>query len=294
MLKTYLLKTLMVCLMFNPVWVQSEELDTLLWKVSGDDWHHDSYLYGTMHITCGKTGVDKAKVQQAIDLTDQLYLEIDESNDENFETMMKIIDDDLKIKDIDDSIKRQQLLALSAKHLQMNGEILKETGLFMLFSMISMQSIAQCKDVQSVENQLMANYNQQSKPIKGLETMDQQYQALKKSGLIDLDAVLFFLNTFEESLPYSVQLTELYGQEKLSNLYALMTTPSEVMLQQHIDGLVTHLLGNRNRNWVPIIAQEAKQKATFFAVGAGHLLGENGVIQLLRRQGYQVEAVVDG
>jgi len=34
-----------------------------------------------------------------------------------------------------------------------------------------------------------------------------------------------------------------------------------------------------------------EQRPVFFAVGAGHLLGENGIIQLLRNAGYRVEAV---
>ena len=34
-----------------------------------------------------------------------------------------------------------------------------------------------------------------------------------------------------------------------------------------------------------------KDKPTFFGVGAGHLAGEEGVIKLLRKQGFKVEAV---
>jgi uncharacterized protein YbaP (TraB family) len=34
-----------------------------------------------------------------------------------------------------------------------------------------------------------------------------------------------------------------------------------------------------------------KQQASFVAVGAGHLAGEQGVLNLLEKQGYQVEAV---
>jgi hypothetical protein len=32
-------------------------------------------------------------------------------------------------------------------------------------------------------------------------------------------------------------------------------------------------------------------KATFFAVGAGHLPGEKGVLQLLKNAGYMIEGV---
>jgi uncharacterized protein YbaP (TraB family) len=51
------------------------------------------------------------------------------------------------------------------------------------------------------------------------------------------------------------------------------------------------LLDNRNQNWIPKIEKVAKEKPTLFAVGAAHLPGENGVIALLRKKGYTVEAV---
>jgi uncharacterized protein YbaP (TraB family) len=53
------------------------------------------------------------------------------------------------------------------------------------------------------------------------------------------------------------------------------------------------LLDNRNKNWIPKIKAYAKEQPTFFGVGAGHLAGENGVINLLRKSGYKVSAVLD-
>src|SRR5574343_117414 len=51
------------------------------------------------------------------------------------------------------------------------------------------------------------------------------------------------------------------------------------------------LLNNRNKNWIPIISETASKIPTFFGVGAGHLAGEEGVIKLLRKEGFIVEPV---
>ncbi len=51
------------------------------------------------------------------------------------------------------------------------------------------------------------------------------------------------------------------------------------------------LIVQRNKNWIPVIEETTKLKPTFFAVGAAHLAGEEGVIKLLRKKGYKVEAV---
>jgi uncharacterized protein YbaP (TraB family) len=34
-----------------------------------------------------------------------------------------------------------------------------------------------------------------------------------------------------------------------------------------------------------------KNSSTFFAVGAGHLAGSQGVLELLRKQGYKVKGI---
>jgi uncharacterized protein YbaP (TraB family) len=47
-------------------------------------------------------------------------------------------------------------------------------------------------------------------------------------------------------------------------------------------------LDERNKKWIERMEERMEQKPVFFAVGAGHLLGENGLIQLLRNSGYTV------
>lgn len=50
------------------------------------------------------------------------------------------------------------------------------------------------------------------------------------------------------------------------------------------------ILDDRNRNWIPKIEKMLKEKRTFFiTVGAAHLVGRNGVPNLLRQAGYRVD-----
>ena len=51
------------------------------------------------------------------------------------------------------------------------------------------------------------------------------------------------------------------------------------------------LIYARNDNWMKQMPEIMKQKSTLFAVGAGHLPGERGVLALLRKAGYTVEGV---
>jgi uncharacterized protein len=48
------------------------------------------------------------------------------------------------------------------------------------------------------------------------------------------------------------------------------------------------LLKNRNKNWVKQLKQIMENKSVFVAVGAGHLVGNDGLISLLKKAGYNV------
>ena len=49
------------------------------------------------------------------------------------------------------------------------------------------------------------------------------------------------------------------------------------------------LLNNRNKKWVKELDTIMKKESVFVAVGAGHLVGEQGLINLLKKQGYTVK-----
>ena len=46
------------------------------------------------------------------------------------------------------------------------------------------------------------------------------------------------------------------------------------------------LLVGRNKNWITVMQKMMTNQITFFAVGAGHLGGNNGVVNLLKAEGY--------
>ena len=80
-------------------------------------------------------------------------------------------------------------------------------------------------------------------------------------------------------------MVALYLSQDLESLHQLMAESPEMMNSQEL------LLDSRNRNWIPVMESAMKSNSTFFAVGAGHLSGGQGVLELLRKNGYSVTAV---
>ena len=81
-------------------------------------------------------------------------------------------------------------------------------------------------------------------------------------------------------------MLDLYRKKDLDSLNKMIN------LDDSISDYEDLLLNNRNKKWIPEIIQQAKLEPTFFAVGAGHLAGEKGVINLLIKQGYTVSPVI--
>jgi len=79
----------------------------------------------------------------------------------------------------------------------------------------------------------------------------------------------------------------IYRSQDLEKL--MEATTADPAMGNHLDVL----LYNRNRNWIPVIEDYLKSEVIFIAVGAGHLPGEYGVVNLLREQGYVLKPLRD-
>jgi hypothetical protein len=134
----------------------------------------------------------------------------------------------------------------------------------------------------------------------GIDVRIMEYAAEVKKDTKGLETVAFQASLFD-SIPYREQARELvrtidsigkyekvlkdmvavYNTQDIEKLHAL-ATHEEAGISAYTD----LLLYKRNKNWVSQFTEIAKEKPTLFAVGAGHLGGEDGVINLLKQKGY--------
>jgi uncharacterized protein YbaP (TraB family) len=98
-----------------------------------------------------------------------------------------------------------------------------------------------------------------------------------------LQTTLLDFNSFVDETNTMLDIYRRHDVQEMYN-YTLQHEMSE-------DGAGAMLLDHRNKNWIPVIQAAVKEKPTFIAVGAAHLGGENGVIQLLRKAGYKVTPI---
>jgi uncharacterized protein YbaP (TraB family) len=142
-----------------------------------------------------------------------------------------------------------------------------------------------------VEGQLQARAAAERKPIDGLETPAQQlelFDGLSRADQLDLLAV-----TLKELDTVGPRLDALEGAWRagdLSRLDALLLGDYRQRPDLH-----QRLVVRRNTAWVaPVRELLRRPDDTLVVVGLMHLLGEQGLIALLRNQGLQPERFVAG
>ena len=279
---------LLLFTLFISLFSNAQELEkSLLWKISGNGLKKPSYLFGTIHLTCD-TSLD-ANTLNALETTEQLYLELD-MDDKSIQ--MKL----MKLMMMKDGAKLSTLLSpedfkildeFMKKNLNMSAKLFDSFKPFMISSML-FPKMLDCKS-QSVESELMKITKEQNEEIFGLEKAEDQMKVFDEISYQDQADEL--LKTVKDNLEKDKkefqEMITIYQNKDIEGMLKMMSDSDNKITSENQD----ILLNDRNKKWIPIMVKIMKDKPTFFGVGAAHLAGENGVIKLLRKKGYKVEAV---
>ena len=266
--------------------------NTLLWKITGKNLSKPSYLFGTIHLLCADDIEISPNLQLAIKETDKVYLELDMDN--IFEMMqavqkMKMRNDTTLSDLLSDSDYKKVKAFFSARNTMIPFSIL-ETYKPMLAASMIMQSSTDCDNAISMEQLIMQNAKHEGKEIKGMETMAYQL-SIFDSIPYELQAkqLLSFITdekTDEKASKEYDEMASAYRSQDLEKLEALINKE-----EFGVNNFTDLLLYNRNINWVRSMQKIFASNSVVIAVGAGHLPGEKGVINLLRKEGYSVEPI---
>ncbi len=153
---------------------------------------------------------------------------------------------------------------------------------FLLMSMIY-PSLLGCTP-ESWENVFQKMAKEKGIEIKGLEKLQDQMDVFEKIPYkVQSKMLVEMLLNIDSSKNEFLEMLDVYKKKDINQLNVL--TEKEEDFGEYRD----ILLENRNHNWIPVIGEQAKKMPTFFAFGAGHLGGEKGVINLLRKAGFTVK-----
>lgn len=257
--------------------------ESLLWEISGNGLSKSSYLYGTIHMICGNDYLLSDKTKKAFTASDNLVLEVNLSDPKQLSVAQQLA---YGKEPLSKTLSPEQLNDLDALLQKRTGMTVRQVDKFSLMtvmSLITMKSFG-CVDIKSYEMEFIAMAKESDKSVTGFETLQSQMDFLSK-GYSDAEMITMLQESNDDTTKKMVQN---YIQENLPELYKDITAPKVMN-----ENAKKWLLDVRNENWAVKMPDMMKDKSTFFAVGAGHLLGEQGVINLLRKKGYIVKPILN-
>jgi uncharacterized protein len=278
---------LFVCLLALTGSVRAQQ-NSLLWEISGKELPHPSYLFGTIHMICPQDFFFPPSTKEKFAQTGTLYLEINLDDPGAAMKLMGLIQykDGKKLSDIFDSTDYQQLGTFVHDTLQMDVHFFERFKPLMLYSMLSSKMLP-CAKEEAYESDFVQMAKDGHKPVKGLETMESQVAIFDSiPDKEQADMIMDMVKHYDSQKIDFQHLVRLYKNQQLDSLYQLIENSPDTKVNEEL------LLNSRNRNWIPVIAGAIRQGPCFIAVGAGHLGGPQGLIALLKRQGFTVKPVL--
>lgn len=277
---------------------------TLLWRISGNDLSSPSYLFGTIHMIPAEDYFLPQTVSSALSKSQTVAFEIDPRDMENPAALISIMG---KINMLNDTSLND---LLSEADYQIVADYFENAGLPMIMfkrmkplflSAMVGQDMSKMmggglggnSEIKSYELELTRLAEAGQKEIGGLETMEFQLSLFdsipyKAQAQMLLEAVKADSGTDGTGEDQFAQMVNMYKRKAIAEMAGMIKEESE-----SIGRFEELLLTRRNQNWIDPMQKLMRSGSAFFAVGAGHLAGDMGVIKLLREAGYSVEGIYE-
>jgi uncharacterized protein len=261
---------------------------TLLWEIKGKRVKSPSYLFGTMHLIPKHQFYFPESIQQKVLNSDQLVMEIGGLSEQLSAAKYMMLKEG-SVFDLFSPVQLDSLFHYIQEELGMDEPTVRKRYSrikpLALLQLITQNTFGESPESYELRLELLANQN--GIKVAGLETVEEQVAIFDQMTLEDQVAmVMTGISNTEESTNESRKLIELYLSQDIDAMARLLSEGGfgDAAFEAHI-------LTNRNQKWIPLIQKLIRKDACFIAVGAAHLGGPEGVVQLLRNAGYSVEPV---
>lgn len=296
--------TLVVSLLFLFCGVTQAQL---LYRISGNGLQRPSYIIGTHHLIDAAFTAQIKGLSEAMEQTEQVYGEVvmaDMAHPDSVKAVQKLstLPDGKSLRDVmtadqfsrlDQCFYEQLGMRLSSDQLYAAFGHMSPSGLSSYLTvMLYMKSHPEVNVQNAIDGWFQAEALRQGKPVGGLESVAFQARLLMQGGTIEeqVQALMCMVDNIDLNIMMLNDLTEAYHDQDLNAVVSAMNEMDEVECGM-TDREGESLLYGRNERWVQQMPAIMSAHPTLFAVGAAHLTGDRGVLNLLRQSGYSVEGM---
>lgn len=276
----------------------------LLYKISGNGLKSPSYIVGTYHLAPASFADEIKGMKEAFAAVEQVYGEVDMQDAQASQMAMMqamMLPEDKYVGDMFTAEEMERINAYmrATMGMDLRNPMLREQLGRMRPSVLAMQlALLQFMKITPNfnPNDLIDNYFQREarkcgKGVGGFETTEFQLELLygERTDEEEREELLRLVDDNEAMLQEMHDMTNAYFSFDIEGIEAVTMRSVETgdMSVEEFAEVIT----DRNHRWVEAMPEIMAAKPTLFVVGAGHLPGGEGVIELLRAEGYKVKAV---
>ena len=270
----------------------------ILWKVEGNNLDKPSYILGTHHTAPADMLSRINGFNEALDDVEAVYGEINMADMNAMEMQQKMMAHIMAPADstLSKLFTPEQLDSVGALLSSYVGQpvdmmqmdpmkpVMVTTQLVLLQSIKAFPGFNPAVQLDAtVQNMGKAG----GKKVDGLETLEFQMSVLYDTPLREqADDLMESVRNDSTSVVKAGRLAEAYTSGDLAKIDELMYDSDEMTPAK-----LERLLLQRNRDWAGKLPAIMKEQPAMIVVGCGHLPGKEGVIELLRAQGYTLTPV---
>ncbi len=262
---------------------------TSLWQISKGD--NILYLGGTIHVLGEEDYPLPVEYEQAFSESQKIIFETDLGLAKEPEFAKKLMAQMLylpgeTLRDVLDDKTYKRLSDYFSDELPMAQiDVLKPGMVVIMMSAIEFQRMGMV--LMGVDEHFWILAEQDGKEIGALETVDEQLSFLVNMGKGNENELI--LNSLDDLSKIKLTIEQIRSSWRSGD----MDKMKNIILQDMIDTypeLYQSLIVTRNMNWLPYIETLINDdKTDLVLVGALHLVGNDGLLQLLRNNGYKVD-----
>ena len=272
----------------------------LLWKVSGNGLDKPSYLFGTHHVAPLSMKDSIAGMAEALKETSQVYGELVMEDMMKPEMLMKMqqammLPGDTTLRSLFTPTEYDSIASVVKENIGMEIAMfdkLKPAALnAQLAVVLSVKAVKGYNPQEQLDTWFQTQAKQAGKKVGGLESVESQINVLYNSQSLKRQAQQLYCSATH--INYGIDMTRRLAEAYLGQDLDKLLEITEEKMGNACDSTPEEeeaLIYARNANWTKQMPGIMKQAPTLFVVGAGHLPGERGVLKLLEKQGYTVEA----
>ena len=269
----------------------------LMFRISGNGLEKPSYILGTIHVLSGDLLDSIPAFLEAENQCQQLFVESDVTDQQYRQERLAAGQQLMTLPDgktIADVLGEERMAILQERmketcHINLADSAAQK---YLYYQPLCFTYMLNMMVQMEVYMKYPAMRNGNMMDVACMKRASEELGKIKETvAPIDeqVDTLMALLNNFDERRQNILNIFE--GMHNMGNYWSAGDYESFERLVLPDNEASPAIYADRNKKWMPIIIEAIKEMPTLFVFGAGHLTGPEGVVRMLRDEGYTVEQV---